>query len=162
MCYFCHMDRELTLEETAALAPAAQKTASRAPLHLYLVGGAAFIWSLLAVFDFLAIITRYAPYVGQLPDLTQAFIYETPFWVWGLRGVAVFASMAGAVLLLRRRAAAVRVMALSATATILSIGFSFARPVPDDSMAVFGVCIVVVSVVLLHYAQTVARRGVLS
>ncbi|MFN3312946.1 MAG: hypothetical protein ACK46Q_05725 [Hyphomonas sp.] len=156
------MDRELTLKETVALAPAAPKNAPRAPLHLYLIGGAAFIWSLLAVFDFLAIITRYAPYVGQLPEMTQVFIYETPFWVWGLRAVAVFASLAGAVLLLRRRKVAVQVMALAATATILSIGFSFARPVPDDSMAVFGVCIVVVSVVLLHYAQTIARRGVLS
>lgn len=156
------MDRELALKEAVARPPAAQKTAFSAPLHLYLIGGAAFIWSLLAVFDFLATVTRFAPYVGQLPDLTQTFIYETPLWVWGLRAIAVFASMAGSILLLRRRVAAVRMMALAATATILSVGFSFARPVPDDSMAVFGVCIVVVSVVLLHYTQTIARRGVLS
>lgn len=156
------MDQELAFEETLALASKVEKQAPKAPWHLTFVGAAALLWSLLALFDFLAIVTRYSPYISQIPELAQAFIYETPIWVWGLRGVAVLASLAGAVLLLRRRLTAVRVMALAATATILSIGFSFARPVPDDSMAVFGVCIVVVSVLLLHYTQTSARRGVLS
>lgn len=155
------MDRDLALRDAAALGSAAPKVVTKAPWHLAFVGGAALLWSLIAVFDFLAIMTRYAPYVSQIPDLTLAFIYETPMWVWGLRGIAVFASMAGSVLLLRRRKNAVRMMALAAATTILSIGFSFAGPVPDDNMAVFGVCIVVVSLLLLHYTQTTARRGVL-
>lgn len=155
------MDRDLTFKEATGLIPAEQKAAPKTPWHLLPIAGAALLWSLLAVFDFLAIVTRFAPYMNQIPELTREFIYATPLWVMALRAVAVFASLAGAVLLLRRRLAAVRMLALAATATILFIGFSFSGPVPDEGMAVFGVCIVVVSVLVLYYAQTSARRGVL-
>lgn len=155
------MDRDLTFKEATGLIPAEQKATPKAPWHLTLIGGAALVWSLLAVFDFLAIATRFSPYMNQIPELTREFIYATPLWVMALHAMAVFASLAGAVLLLRRRLAAVRMLAAAATATILSIGFSYSGPVPDEGMAVFGVCIVVVSVLLLYYAQISARRGVL-
>lgn len=155
------MDRDLTFKEAAGLIPAEQNAAPKAPWHLLPIAGAALLWSLLAVFDLLATITRFAPYMNQIPEITREFIYATPYWVMALRALAVFASLVGAVLLLRRRLAAVRMLALAGAATILSIGFSFAGPVPDENTAVFGVCIVVVSVLLLYYAQTSARRGVL-
>ncbi|MFN7056575.1 hypothetical protein [Hyphomonas sp.] len=155
------MDRELDFKEASALFPAVQKPLPKAPWHLYALGSAAFVWSLLALFDFTAILLRFGPYTQQMSEMALAFVHETPAWVMALRGLSIVASMAGALLLIRRRAHATGVMALAATLTILSVGFSFARPVPEDSMAVFAVCVVVVSVLLLHYTQTMARRGVL-
>lgn len=155
------MERDLTFKDAAGLIPAEPQAAPKVPWHVTLIAGAAVVWSLLAVFDFLAIVTRFSPYMNQIPEMTREFIYATPFWALLLRAAAVFTSLVGAVLLLRRRIAAVRMLAAAATATILSIGFGFARPVPDEGTAVFGVCIVVVSVLLLYYAQTLARRGVL-
>lgn len=155
------MDHELAFKDEVGLSPAVQKAAPRPPWHLAFVGGAALLWSLLSVFDFMATITRFSPYMNQLPELTREFIYATPYWVLAVRAVAVFASLVGAVLLLRKRLSAVRMLMLSAAATFLSVALSFNGPVPDDAIPVFGVCVVVVSMLLLYYAQTWARRGVL-
>lgn len=162
VCYFCHMDRDLDFEEATALILAVQKHPPKAPWHLALIGGIAVLWSLLGVFDLLAMVTRFAPYMNQMPDLTREFIYELPFWVLGLRAIAVFATLIGAVLLIRKRLAAVRVLALGATATIFGTAFSFTGGVPDDSsIHAVSVFIIVVSVLLLYYAQTWAKYGVL-
>lgn len=162
LCYFCHMDRDLDFEEATALILAVQKHPPKAPWHLPIIGGIAVLWSLLGVFDLLAMVTRFAPYMNQMPDLTREFIYELPFWVLGLRAVAVFATLIGAVLLIRKHLVAVRVLAVGATATIFGTGFSFAGGAPDDpAIQAVGVFIIVVSVLLLYYAQIWAKHGVL-
>jgi hypothetical protein len=161
VCYLCNMDRDLDFEEASALFPAVEKPLPKAPWHLYLLGGAALLWSLLALFDFMAILVGFTPYTGQMSEPALAFVQATPAWVMALRGLSIIASLAGAIFLIRRRRHAAGVMALAASLTILSVGFSFTRPVPEDTMAVFAVCLVVVSVLLLHYTQTMARRGVL-
>ena len=162
VCYFYHMDRELDFEEVTALIPAVQKHERKAPWHLALIGAVAVVWSLLGVFDLMAMVTRFAPYMNQMPDLTREFIYELPVWVLALRGIAVFASLAGAVFLIRKRLTAVRMLALSTTATILGIGFTFADGAPDDgTIHAVSVFTIAVSVLLLYYAQTWAKHGVL-
>jgi len=156
------MDRDLDFEEATALIPAVQKHVPKAPWHLPAIGAIAVVWSLLGVFDLLAMITRFAPYMNQMPELTREFIYELPLAVIALRGVAVFATLAGAVYLIRKRLVAVRILALGATATILGIGFTFANGAPDDgTIHAVSVFTIVVSVLLLYYAQTWAKFGVL-
>lgn len=156
------MDRDLDFEEATALIPAVQKHVPKAPWHLPVIGAIAVVWSLLGVFDLLAMITRFAPYMNQMPELTREFIYELPLTVIALRGVAVFATLAGAVYLIRKRLVAVRILALGASATILGIGFTFANGAPDDgTIHAVSVFTIVVSVLLLYYAQTWAKFGVL-
>ena len=156
------MDRDLDFEEATALIPAVQKHEPKAPWHLPLIGAIAMVWSLLGIFDLLAMVTRYAPYMNLMPELTREFIYELPAGVIALRGIAVFATLAGAVYLLRKRLVSVRILALGATATILGIGFSFAGGAPDDgTIHAVSVFTIVVSVLLLYYAQTWAKFGVL-
>lgn len=156
------MDRDLDFEEATALIPAVQKHTPKAPWHLPLIGGIAVLWSLLGVFDLMAMVSRFAPYMNQMPELTREFIYELPLWVLAMRGVAVFASLIGAVLLVRKRFGAVRTLALSTAATIIATAASFSGGAPDDStIHVVSVFTVVVSVLLLYYAQTWAKNGVL-
>ena len=156
------MDRDLDFEEATALIPAVQKRVPKAPWHLPVIGAIAVLWSLLGIFDLLAMVTRYAPYMNQMPELTREFIYELPMAVIALRGIAVFATLIGAVYLIRKRLVAVRILALGATATILGIGFSFAGGAPDDgTIHAVSVFTIVVSVLLLYYAQTWGKFGVL-
>ena len=156
------MDRDLDFEEATALIPAVQKRVPKAPWHLPVIGAIAVLWSLLGIFDLLAMVTRYAPYMNQMPELTREFIYELPMTVIALRGIAVFATLIGAVYLIRKRLVAVRILALGATATILGIGFSFAGGAPDDgTIHAVSVFTIVVSVLLLYYAQTWGKFGVL-
>ncbi|MBY9067398.1 hypothetical protein K1X12_10835 [Hyphomonas sp. WL0036] len=156
------MERDLDFEEATALIPAVQKHTPKAPWHLALIGAAAVLWSLLGVFDLLAMVTHYAPYMNQMPELTREFIYELPAWVLGLRALAVFSALIGAVCLLRKQAAAVRVLAFSAVTTIIACASTFSEGVPNDpAVQAVSVFIIVVSVLLLYYAQTWAKRGVL-
>lgn len=156
------MDRDLDFEEATALVPAVQKRVPKAPWHLPVIGAIAVLWGLLGVFDLLAMITRFAPYMNQMPDLTREFLYDLPIGVIALRAIAVFATLAGAVYIIRKRLLAVRILALGATATILGIGFSFAGGAPDDgTLHAVSVFTIVVSVLLLYYAQTWAKFGVL-
>ena len=156
------MDRDLDFEEATALIPAVQKRVPKAPWHLPVIGAIAVLWSLLGIFDLLAMVTRYAPYMNQMPELTREFIYELPMAVIALRGIAVFATLIGAVYLIRKRLVAVRILALGATATILGIGFSFAGGAPDDgTIHAVSVFTIVVSVLLLYYAQPWGKFGVL-
>ena len=145
------MDRDLDFEEATALIPAVQKRVPKAPWHLPVIGAIAVLWSLLGIFDLLAMVTRYAPYMNQMPELTREFIYELPMAVIALRGIAVFATLIGAVYLIRKRLVAVRILALGATATILGIGFSFAGGAPDDgTIHAVSVFTIEVSVLLLY------------
>lgn len=162
VCYLCNMDRELDFEEATVIIPAVQKHTPKVPWHLPLIGGTAVLWSLLGVFDLLAILTQYAPYMSGLPETTRDFIYALPGWVLTLRAAAVFASLAGAVMLIRRQVMAVRVLAFGAGATILGMALSFIGGAPDDSaFLAVAVFIIVTSVLLVYYAQTWAKRGVL-
>lgn len=156
------MERDLAFEEAVALAPPVQKPALKAPWHLYLIGSAAVLWNLLGVFDFLATFTGFAPYMERMPEAAQAYWESAPLWTFGLWGVAVFSSLIGAMLLLRRQAVAVRVLAMAATATIFSMAASYSRPAPDaDLNRVVGVCVIVVALLVMNYAFHQAKRGVL-
>jgi len=156
------MERDLSFDEAVALAPPAQKPALKAPWHLYLIGTLAVLWNALGVFDFLATATQFAPYMERIPEGARQYWETQPAGVFAVRAISVFSALIGAVLLLKRQALAVRVLALSTTATIFAMALSYARPAPDyDSTRVFAVCIIVVSLLFLNYAYHQAKHGVL-
>lgn len=157
------MDDDSDLPETVgAVSPATPRPPPKSPWHLPWIAVGAAIWSLLGLFDLIATLTHFGPYMNQLPEAAQAFIYSLPLWVLGLRGAALLASLAGAVLLFRKQRLAMRVLAGAAGATLLSTAISFTRPGAEDAqMAAFAVCIVVISVLLFYYAYVWAKRGVL-
>jgi len=156
------MQRDLVFLEALDLAPPVQKPALKAPWHLFLIGSAAMLWSLLGVFDFLATATLYPPYMERFPAEAQAYWSALPGWLYGTWALAVFAGLAGATLLVRRRIVAVRVLMFSTAATMLTMGASFSLPAPEyDGNRVSAVCIIVVSLLVLNYAMHQAKRGVL-
>ncbi len=157
------MDRELDFDEAPALEPAALKTAPGMPWHLPLVGGLALIWSALSLIDFLATLTRFTPYTNLLPEPLRNALFNLPAGAYLLWGAAVAASLAGAVLLFRRQASAVRMLAAAATATIISMAVTHTSfSTHDVSNPVFSAFVIVVSLLLLYYAMVQAKRGALS
>ncbi|MFN7164038.1 MAG: hypothetical protein ACK4P2_04400 [Hyphomonas sp.] len=156
------MQRDLVFPEAVALAPPVQKPELKAPWHLFLIGAAAVLWNVLGVFDFLATLTRFPPYIDRLPEGARVNWTTLPPLVFGIWALAVFSAVTGSVLLLKRQLLAVRVLALSTTATIFTMAFSYSRPGIDyDSDRVFAVCIIVVSLLILNYALDQAKRGIL-
>lgn len=156
------MQRDLAFEEAVALAPPVQKPAPKAPWHLYLIGTAAVLWSLLNVFDFLATATQFGPYMDRFPDGARQYWETQPAGVFVVWALAVFSSLIGSVLLIRRHALAVRVLGVSTISTIAAMALSYSRPAADyDATRVFAVCIIVVSLLILNYAWHQAKRGIL-
>lgn len=156
------MQRDLAFDEAVALAPPVQKPALKAPWHLYLIGTLAVLWNAVGVFDFLATLTQFSPYMERFPDAARQYWETQPAWVFAVWAMSVFSGLVGSVLILKRQALAVRVLAVGATTTILAMALSYSRPTPDlDSTRVFGVCIIVVSLLVLNYAFHQAKRGVL-
>ena len=156
------MERDLAFDEAMALAPPVQKPALKAPWHLYLIGTLAVLWNAVGVFDFLATMTQFAPYMERFPEGARQYWETQPAWVFVVWAMSVFSALIGAVMILKRQALAVRVLALSATATIFAMALSYSRPAPDaDSTRVFAVCIIVVSLLILNYAFHQMKRGIL-
>ena len=62
------MQQDLVFPEAVDLAPPVQKPALKAPWHLFLIGATAVLWNALGVFDFLATLTRFPPYIDNLPE----------------------------------------------------------------------------------------------
>lgn len=156
------MQSDLVFPEAVALAPPVQKPALKAPWHLYLIGTVAVLWSTLCVFDFLATTTQFAPYMDRLPEGAREYWASLPAWIYSVWAAAVFSALAGSVMLLRKQVMAVRVLAVSATATILSTALSYSRPAAEtDETRVFAVFIIVVSLLVLNYAFHQAKRGTL-
>ncbi len=156
------MQRDLVFPEAASLASQVKKPALKAPWHLFVIGAAALLWSALGVFDFLATLTRFPPYIDRLPEGARANWETLPPLVFGIWALAVFSAVIGSVLLLKRQLLAVRVLALSTTATIFTMAFSYSRPgIQYDSDRVFAVCIIVVSLLILNYAFDLAKRDIL-
>jgi hypothetical protein len=156
------MQSDLVFSEALDLAPPVQKPALKAPWHLFFIGSAAVLWSLLGVFDFLATATQYPPYMARFPAEAQAYWSALPDWLYGTWALGVLAGLGGATLLVRRRAVAVRVLMFSTAATMLTMAASFTLPAPAyDGNRVSAVCIIVVSLLTLNYALQQAKRGVL-
>jgi hypothetical protein len=156
------MQRDLVFSEAVDLAPPVQKPALKAPWHLFAIGPAAVLWSLLGIFDFLATYTVFPPYMERLPEAARQHWATLPDWIYAVWALAVFSSLVGAVMLLKRRVTGVRMLAFSAVTTMITMGASYSRTGADfDASRVHAVCIIVVSLLLLNYAYHQAKQGVL-
>ncbi len=156
------MQHDLDFSEAVALAPQARTASQKAPWHLYAIGLAAVFWNGLGLFGFLATLTRFPPYMDQFSEVSREYWTSLPDWIFAIWGVAVVTALAGAVMLLKRQLLAVRMLALSATTTVLAMAASYSRPAPDGSSdAVSAVCIIVIALLVLHYAMLQGKRGVL-
>lgn len=156
------MRRGLVHSDTRSPATAVCRPADKAPWHLFLIGPAAVLWNLAGAFDFLATVTQFEPYMRLMPEGARNYWASLPGFVYGIWALAVFSALTGSVMLVRRQLPALRVLALSATATIFSTAATYSQPPPDvDLNRVVAVCIIVVALLVLKYAFHQAKRGVL-
>lgn len=156
------MERDLDFSQAAALDTPVQKPALKAPWHLFVIGSAAVLWNALGLFGFLATLTQFPPYMAQFPEASRIYWASVPLWTFAIWGVAVLSALVGSILLLRRQAHAVKMLALSVTTTIFSMAATYSQPAAEaDQNRVAAVFVIVVALLLLNYAFHMAKRGVL-
>ena len=149
-----------------------QATGGRAPLHLWIVGGLALLWSAFGCFDYVKTRLRDTDYLASMmptvdPNAVLAWIDAFPIWAQFGWGLGVWGGLAGAILLLLRSRWAVLAMGLSLVGAVLGLGYQALAAPPLQGMegstaaAVMPYVIISVALALFLYARKMRANGVL-
>jgi hypothetical protein len=138
---------------------------ARTPVHLWIVGVLALLWSLMGAFDYVATQFRLDFYMSQFSEEQLAYFYGFPSWAVAGWAVGVWLFVVGSIGLLARRRWAVWGYAVSILGMIVSsiytLILSDGAKMMGGGGVVFTAIIWVVAVFLLLYSRALAKRGVL-
>ena len=149
-----------------------QNTAQvRTPMHLWIIGGLATLWSCFGCYDYLMTRLHNTDYLAKMmpgvdPNAMLAWVDGFPIWAQFGWGLGVWAGLAGAVLLLLRSRWAVWGMGLSLVGAILGLGYQIVAAPPlagaDDMInQVMPYVIILIAAALFFYARAMEKKGVL-
>jgi hypothetical protein len=105
------------------------------PLWFWIVGVLLLLWNGMGVAAYVGEATLTAEALQALPEGQRALITGRPAWATAAYAVAVFGGVAGCLLLLIRRRAAVAVLVLSLLGVLVQMGHAFLMA---DAFAVVG------------------------
>lgn len=147
----------------AGVRPPVERT--RAPWHLWLVGGVSLLWNAFGAFDYLATQFRFEAYMSQFTEEQLAYFYAFPAWAVAGWATAVWFSVLGSLALLLRRRWAVWCFGLSlagmAVSMVYTFGMSDWQSMGSVGGVIFSGVIALVAILLLLYARAQAKKGVL-
>lgn len=133
------------------------------PKSFWVVAWLAVIWNLVGVATYFMEVTTSDEAIAALPEAQQALYAARPAWVIGAFAIAVFAGLAGSILLALRKRLAVTVFALSLAAILAQMFYSLAL---SDMLAVMGagaamlpIVIIVIAAFLVWYSIRVRGKG---
>lgn len=134
----------------------------KTPWHLWVVGVLALIWYVSGTYT--TLMAQAGRLQGISPD--EAFYYAAqPHWFMVVTDVALLAAVAGSGMLLMRSARAVRAFGLSLIAILVThgydIGMGTSRSFANQGALAVNLFILVLAVLMLFYANAMAKRGVL-
>jgi hypothetical protein len=139
---------------------------TKAPWHLWVVGVVSLLWNSIGVMDFVMTETKNKTYMTSFTPAQLDFYYSFPLWVVVAWGIAVCGGALGSLLLLLRKNLAVHLFLLSLVGIVLTDVRNFAQPKGMEIMGgakalAFCSIILVIGVLLLVYARSMSKRGVL-
>ena len=135
------------------------------PVHLWIIGVLALLWTLMGVFDYLATQLQLDFYMSQFTEDQLEYFYGFPAWATAGWALGVWGAFAGAVGLLLRKRWAVWAFAISILGMIISSIYTLVLTDGATMMGtpgvIFTVVIWIVAIFLLLYARSQATTGVL-
>jgi hypothetical protein len=141
------------------------QTATKAPVHLWIVGILAVLWNAVGCFDYYATQSKLESYMGQFTPEQLEYFYGFPMWADAAWAIAVWGSLLASIGLLLRKAWAVWLFGLAILGMAATAVYSF---VLSDGMALMGsgavyftIVIWAIALFLFFYAKAMARKGVL-
>jgi len=138
----------------------------KTPIHLWVVGVLALLWTLMGVFDYLATQLELESYMSQFTEEQLAYFYGFPAWATAGWALGVWGAFAGAVGLLLRKRWAVWAFGISILGMVVSSIYTLVLTDGATMMGpagvVFTVVIWIVAIALIVYAWAQAKSGVLT
>ena len=138
-------------------------TDTKAPWHLWVVGGLSLLWNGFGCFDFTMTATQNAAYLQSYPQEMLDYWKNMPLWVWGLWAIGVFGGLAGSVALLLRKGIAFGLFLASflAAATSMVFGYLDKNAPQMEGTGAISLIILGIALMLALYARWLSRRDVL-
>lgn len=133
--------------------------------HIWVVGVLSLLWNAGGAFDYLSMKFGSAAYQEMLSPEQLAYFNSYPLWINIAWPVAVWGAVLGSLLILLRNQWAVAAFAVSLVAMLLNVlyGYALADPGMVDIAGpfelAFTAAIVIVGVLLLHYARRMRDAG---
>lgn len=138
----------------------------RTPVHLWIIGVVALLWSAMGAFDYLATQLELESYMGQFSEEQLAYFYGFPKWVVAAWAFGVWGGLAGAIGLLLRKRWAVWAYGISlaglAISSIHTLVLTSGLEMMGAGAGIMTALIWVLSIFLLCYAVAMEKRGVLT
>lgn len=142
--------------------PENEPAQAKTPWHLWAVGAIILLWSAMGVFDFMATVTHFEPYMAQFSQEMKDYWYGFPWWMFAIWGLGAASGLAGAVLLLLKNRLAVAALMISFACAAISIAISIIRPGPEGpGGGGMAVVIIILAAGFVLYARQMRARGVL-
>jgi len=149
-----------------------QAVSARVPAHLWIVGILSFVWSCFGAYDYTMTRMRNTDYIasampGTDPNAVLAWIDAFPLYAQIGWGLGVWMGLLGSVLLLLRSRWAVWSYVLSLIGALLGLGYQIAMapPLPGAHETaltrMIPYIVIVIAAVLVWYANTMQKKGVL-
>jgi uncharacterized protein YqgC (DUF456 family) len=146
--------------------------ASKAPWHLWAIGGVSLLWNLGGAYDYVQTKRLDVDYLTMASDsvgitLADAIAYFEAFPVWMTIAwaIGVWGAVAGSALLLFKSRSAFYAFIASLVGVIIAGYYQYANPLPgaqDSTIAnVFAVLVLVITVALIYYSRKMTKAGVL-
>jgi hypothetical protein len=139
---------------------------AKTPWHLWVIGVVSLLWNLVGALDFVMTQTKNAAYMSGLTRAQLDFYYGFPLWVVAAWGIAVWGGVLGSLFLLLRKRTAAPFFFASLVCIILTDIHDFSLSGGFEIMGgmkalIFSAVIFVIGVLLLVYARSMRKRGVL-
>lgn len=119
---------------------------NKPPRSFYIMGGAALVWNLIGVMQYVTRVSMSEAAVAGLPANQQAFLQDIPGWATAAFAIATNAAALGCVLLLLRKAWAYPLFIMSLLALLVQNYHGF---VLADGAAAFGAGGVVLTILII-------------
>jgi hypothetical protein len=143
----------------------APSPADKAPWHLWAIGIVGLLWNCIGALDYTMTQTRNEAYLKAVTPEQLAYFDSVPAWAVAAWALGVWGGVAGMLLLLLRKRAAVPVLLVSLVGATLIFVHNFVlsegAEVMGNSAAGFAGMIIMIALGLYWYARVMRRRGVL-
>jgi len=141
-------------------------SATKRPIHLWIVGIVSLLWNAMGAFDYIMTQTKNESYMAQFTPEQLEYFYGFPAWVDGAWALAVWGAVAGSILLLLQRKISEWVFLGALVAMVLTSIYNFGlsngyEVMGDPFSLIFTALIFVISVVLYLYARAMVKREIL-
>lgn len=142
-------------------------TRNSAPWHLWAVGVVSLLWNAMGAFDYSMTHMRGAAYMREMGmgEDAVAWIAAVPAWATAGWALGVWGAVAGSLLLLARSRYAVAAFAVSLLGVVMMTIYTLTHSAPESMSSpgatAFEWVIKIVAALLLWYAWTLRKRGVL-